>query len=527
MSSLQSTSTYPITLCLQVDIATTTQKRSQSSAVKSVRLIMKAMPHPQEQTTFEDKNAPGIGFSQVENPALKRKRSQNEATSPSAIIPCKKNSATGIEERIKPLEYWTKEFRWPNEYFEPESNMNNPLRRGKSSSSRPSQQWEPTYESPTCVTPSDQHQQPRELKSVTYLKASYEAALADEGGSFMFESNLGITDASKNLCRSLLEKEQATPKDSLFNDDIFDMVCQKIRGRNEQRVILDIARLIVPSAESLASYGATHLDVLVEGANEGWNKSFTVCGSRPQPDYSVGFARSAFTPEQLQKLKPFIGRIDDFQNYYMATFRMHFPFLTSEVKCGASALDVADRQNAHSMTIAVRGVVNLFRLVKREKELHREILAFSISHSDQCVRIYGHYPVIDERKTTFYRHKIHAFDFTVLDGKEKWTAYKFTKNVYDNWMPIHVKRIYSVVDQLPSDLNFEVSEHSSIGESGLSQRLESQDLFEQTSYDAVSMTEAGNQSSSIGSGHITPSTVMSTDVEGCIEGCSKMMVVHV
>jgi hypothetical protein len=40
------------------------------------------------------------------------------------------------------------------------------------------------------------------------------------------------------------------------------------------------------------------------------------------------------------------------------------------------------------MTLAVRGVVELFRLVKREKELHREILAFSISHDHRTVRIY-------------------------------------------------------------------------------------------------------------------------------------------
>ena len=62
---------------------------------------------------------------------------------------------------------------------------------------------------------------------------------------------------------------------------------------------------------------------------------------------------------------------------------MYFPFLTCEVKCGAAALDIADRQNAHSMTMAVRGIVELFRLVKREKELHREILAFSISHDQR------------------------------------------------------------------------------------------------------------------------------------------------
>jgi len=49
----------------------------------------------------------------------------------------------------------------------------------------------------------------------------------------------------------------------------------------------------------------------------------------------------------------------------MATYYMYFPFLTCEVKCGASALDIADRQNAHSMALAVRGVVELFRLRKR------------------------------------------------------------------------------------------------------------------------------------------------------------------
>ena len=110
---------------------------------------------------------------------------------------------------------------------------------------------------------------------------------------------------------------------------------------------------------------------------------------------------------------------------------MYFPFLTYEAKCGAAALDVVDWQNAQSMTLAVRGVVELFRLVKREKELYREILAFSVSHDHRTVRIYSHYPIIDGIKTTFYHHPIYEFSFAALNSKEKWTAYKFTKNVYD------------------------------------------------------------------------------------------------
>lgn len=192
------------------------------------------------------------------------------------------------------------------------------------------------------------------------------------------------------------------------------------------------------------------------------NNSIPLVGTRPQPDYSVGFKREAFTEEQREKLAPFIGDfITGDWSYFMATHYMYFPFLTCEVKCevmcGAAALDIADRKNAHSMTLAVRAVVELFRLVKREKEVNREILAFSVSHDHRSVRIYGHYAVIDGSKTSFYRHPIRAFDFTDLDGKEKWTTYKFTKSVYDTWIPTHFKRICSAINELPSKINFDVS----------------------------------------------------------------------
>ncbi|KAI5808692.1 hypothetical protein DFH27DRAFT_235377 [Peziza echinospora] len=39
------------------------------------------------------------------------------------------------------------------------------------------------------------------------------------------------------------------------------------------------------------------------------------------------------------------------------------------------------------------------------------------------------------------RHPVRKFDFTELNGKEKWTAYKFTKNIYDIWMLTHLKRL--------------------------------------------------------------------------------------
>lgn len=93
----------------------------------------------------------------------------------------------------------------------------------------------------------------------------------------------------------------------------------------------------------------------------------------------------------------------------------------------------------------------MFRLVKREKELNREILAFSVSHDYNAVRIYGHYPVIEGKETKYYCHKIRDFSLAEQDGKDKWATYKFTKNVYDNWIPDHFKRICSAIDEIPSN----------------------------------------------------------------------------
>jgi len=51
-------------------------------------------------------------------------------------------------------------------------------------------------------------------------------------------------------------------------------------------------------------------------------------------------------------------------------------------------------------TLTVRGIVELFRAVKREDKVNREILAFSVSYNHQPVRIYGHYPVITGKDTS-------------------------------------------------------------------------------------------------------------------------------
>jgi hypothetical protein len=364
------------------------------------------------------------------------------------------------------------------------------LARKKSSASLRRKRSDASINTETVPTRTPSDQLPREQKSAPYRHPRYESQLS-ERGSFMSKYKGGISAESEELCQKLLKSPQSPPKDTLFEDDLFEDTLELIKGRNETRVIRDIAQLIVPSAEILAIRGAKHLKILRETTNAGWNNAIPFYGSRPQPDYSLGFKREAFTREQLQKLQPFIGNDLEDCSYFAATYDMYFPFLTSEVKCGASALDVADRQNAHSQTVLLRGLFELFRIVGREKELHAKINGFSFSHSDVDVRIWGHIAVIDGKgkDPEYYREPIAEFNISkTAQADNRWIAWTVVMNILDLWVSDHFKRICSAIDMLPAGLNFEVSELSELqspdpelvsSRSGLSQQLEEYSLADE------------------------------------------------
>lgn len=288
-------------------------------------------------------------------------------------------------------------------------------------------------------------------KNYPYRDARYDVLLR-RAQSYLIEpeEQAGIMQ-NELLDEDLLEAPQPVPRNTLFSDEFFASTMEFIAERNEARIIQDISCLLVPSAEQLAIRGATHLKVLVESVNEAWTNTRPLVGPRPQPDYAVGFKEEAFSESQHVRLLPFIGDVlENDRSNFMATRYMYFPFLSCETESCAQDIGIADRQNMHSMTIAVRAVVMLFRQVDRQDEVNRKILAFSISHNSRDVRSYGHYPICTEESTKYYRRLLHSSDLLLLNGREKWTAYCFTKNVYDIWMPAHFKRICSGIDQLPN-----------------------------------------------------------------------------
>ena len=211
----------------------------------------------------------------------------------------------------------------------------------------------------------------------------------------------------------------------MFEDETFNPFCNTLKGRSELRITLEVHSLLVASAENLSLRGVTACDRLVQGHNDRWNQTHAFCGPLPQPDQTVGFSRSAFGETELRKLEVDGYQISDFT----ARKDIYFPFLTIEVKSSNASLNVADRQNAHSMAIALRGLIELYRRSGREAELHRRILTFSISHNESDVRLYGHYAEMEGGKVHYFRHTIRDFKFTDKSGEERWLCYRFSYNV--------------------------------------------------------------------------------------------------
>ena len=132
---------------------------------------------------------------------------------------------------------------------------------------------------------------------------------------------------------------------------------------------------------------------------------------------------------------------------------MYFSFFIYEIKCNAVAFDFDNRQNVQNMNVALKAVALFFKYVKREKELNRKIFIFFVSHDHKFVKIYDYYVVIENDKTSFYRHSIREFNFTKQNDKKKWIVYKFVKNVYDH----HSLKFHDMICSIINDLSFNIS----------------------------------------------------------------------
>jgi hypothetical protein len=104
-------------------------------------------------------------------------------------------ASADTKSEINLIKYWIQKESWLKEYFEQESDMSHLLARKKSLSTLRGKQSEAGSAAPSSTTLSDQ--QSREAKSTLYKTLQYRTILATKG-SFMDESDLGITDKTKD-----------------------------------------------------------------------------------------------------------------------------------------------------------------------------------------------------------------------------------------------------------------------------------------------------------------------------------------
>ncbi|KAF2860523.1 hypothetical protein K470DRAFT_247113 [Piedraia hortae CBS 480.64] len=286
-----------------------------------------------------------------------------------------------------------------------------------------------------------------------YGDPAYASTLAMRG-SYLTEHMLDIDQPIARLCQNLNSTPVDLPSVSLFDNRFYKITLHKLVDANEMRVMRDITQLLVPSAESLATCALEQeYEFLKKSTNQGWNRCRKLTNIRPQPDYAVGFKKTAFTSQQVQRIWPFLGAgcISPFK----ARDGMLFPFLACEVKGNGGFICAARCQNAHSMGIAVFGVVNLFRLLGEEETLHRKILAFSIAHDASYVSITGHYPVLSNGSWTVHSHMIFGRklgareEMTQIGTIGRWSSLTVVKNVYRYWAPDHLKMLRDALNRVP------------------------------------------------------------------------------
>ena len=144
----------------------------------------------------------------------------------------------------------------------------------------------------------------REGKNAAVKSRRYEKLLALADIYMNDDGKMTTTIECKTLCQTLLNADQTVSYDSLFNDDLFKRVCQRIRNKIEVRIIRDLSSLLVFFVEILYLREATNLEHLIETVDESWIKSISlVQDSRSQFDFAVRLKSSAFASDQVKKLQ--------------------------------------------------------------------------------------------------------------------------------------------------------------------------------------------------------------------------------
>ncbi|KAL8868960.1 MAG: hypothetical protein Q9174_004632 [Haloplaca sp. 1 TL-2023] len=238
----------------------------------------------------------------------------------------------------------------------------------------------------------------------------------------------------------------------------FDKACedirQTLRSRDKATLLAYITEHVVYRAE-VATQSLPGL-CLQEDYGRYWDSCTPlISGHLPQPDYCVGFATEAFDKEEMRVMMPWLAVSD--RILYSATESMHFPFLTCMVVGCDDDFEEIDRQNTYCASVAVNSLVRMSMVCELQNQLHGQVLAYSITHSSEWSKVYGHYPLIhvDENggtRVTFCRYRLLCLPLAGDGGATKSQIWRFTRNVYFDYAKVHFGWIHLMIQEINAKL---------------------------------------------------------------------------
>ncbi|KAK5936608.1 hypothetical protein PMZ80_011136 [Knufia obscura] len=269
-----------------------------------------------------------------------------------------------------------------------------------------------------------------------------------------------VQEESKSYCKRLLQSTYPEPQYTAFPLSKFLSVWQRVQNRNEARICRDLTPLLVPSPELLSICGQQELEHIVEDIDTEWVRCKTLGGPRPKPDLAIGIAASAFGEEELAKLQNHTA----FERATLFTDNLYFPFLL----CEAKSVDVGI-----SSSMAVNAIVQLCRAADEAQvvDLSGRILAFSVSHDNERVKLYRHFVIIDGEKMAFYRYPIASFVSNFEEGQGRKRTHDLVREVYHTFYPAHMKRVHDALAAMEDPRNLSMTSSVDMEEAG-SQELD-------------------------------------------------------
>lgn len=82
--------------------------------------------------------------------------------------------------------------------------------------------------------------------------------------------------------------------------------------------------------------------------------------------------------------------------------------------------------------------------------LSGQILAFSVSHNNERVKLYGYFAVIEGSKERFYRYPIKSFTLNFRNGQGRKRTSNFVQGIYQKVYPKHLTRIRDALAKIDS-----------------------------------------------------------------------------